>query len=88
MKLHRLPLLATTSLVFALASGCAVAGGGYYLDKHPNIAAADDDVARAIGRMHAAQNANDHRLEGHAQHAIELLEQARQEMREAARVAG
>jgi hypothetical protein len=88
MKLNKIPLLATASVVFALASGCAVAGGDYYLNRHPNIAAADDYIARAIDRLHAAQDANDHRLGGHAGRAIELLQQARREAQEAARSAG
>lgn len=88
MKLHHVPMLATASIVFALASGCAVAGSDYFLNKHPNIAAADDYTARAIDRMRAAQDANDHRLGGHAGRAIDLLQQARREMQEAARSAG
>jgi len=87
MKLHQIPLLATASLVLALASGCAVAGTDYYLSSHPNIAAADDFAARAIDRMHDAQDANDYHLGGHAGRAIHLLQQARYEMQASAEAA-
>ena len=87
MKLQT-SFLATASVVFALASGCAIAGGDYYLNRHPNIAAADEFIGHAIERMRTAQDANDHRLGGHAGRAIELLQQARREAQEAARAAG
>jgi len=83
MKLHHIPLLATASIVLALASSCAVAGD-YYLDRHPNMATADALAARAIDRMHDAQNANDYHLGGHAGRAIQLLQQARYEIQASA----
>ena len=69
---------------FAMVSGCAVADDTYFLDRHPNIAAADFNAERAIDRMRAAQRANDYDMNGHAANAINLLEQARNEMGAAA----
>lgn len=55
--------------------------------RHPNIAAAQDLCKRAYDRIVAAQEANEFDMNGHAQKAKELLDQASKELREAATVA-
>jgi hypothetical protein len=54
---------------------------------HPNLAAAQDLIQRAFTRIVAAQKANEFDLEGHAQKAKELLEQASAEIKLAAKAA-
>ncbi len=53
--------------------------------RHPNLAAAQRLVDRAYQRVLDAQRANEFDLDGHAQHAKELLEQADNELKAAAR---
>ena len=52
--------------------------------RHPNIAAAQRLVAQAFAKISAAQTANEFDMKGHAQKAKELLEQANNELKEAA----
>jgi hypothetical protein len=52
--------------------------------RHPNIAAAQRLVAQAFVKISAAQSANEFDMKGHAQKAKELLEQANNELKEAA----
>jgi F0F1-type ATP synthase membrane subunit b/b' len=52
--------------------------------RHPNIAAAQRLVAQAFAKISAAQSANEFDMKGHAQKAKELLEQANNELKEAA----
>ena len=51
---------------------------------HPNIIAARKEAQRAIEHMQKAQHANEFDMGGHAQKAIDLLNQAQDEMRVAA----
>jgi hypothetical protein len=55
--------------------------------RHPNLAAAQQLSAQAAQKIAAAQSANEFDLGGHAQKAKELLDQANQELREAATTA-
>lgn len=55
--------------------------------KHPNIAAAQQLVAKAFDKITAAQKANEFDLGGHAQKAKDLLEQASAELKLAAETA-
>lgn len=55
--------------------------------KHPNIAAAQQLTEQAYQKIIAAQQANEFDMAGHAQKAKELLEQANQELRQAATAA-
>ena len=48
--------------------------------RHPNLAAAQDLAARASQRVAAAQQANEWDMNGHAQRARELLDQANREL--------
>ena len=52
--------------------------------RHPNLAAAQQLVDRAFQRILDAQHANEWDLNGHAQKAKELLDQANHELKEAA----
>jgi len=55
--------------------------------RHPNIAAAQRLVDQAYARIVAAQQANEWDMNGHAQKAKELLDQANHELKEAAEAA-
>ncbi|MGA2351260.1 MAG: hypothetical protein ABSF70_12570 [Terracidiphilus sp.] len=54
---------------------------------HPNLAAAQGYIDQAVGKIDAAQHANEYDMDGHAAHAKELLMQAREEIKLAARAA-
>jgi hypothetical protein len=76
-------------LTFALGLGlgaCCVSVS-HTQGRHPNLAAAIDLIDQASGRISAAQQANDWDMQGHAQHAQQLLAQARHEVQEAIRAA-
>lgn len=55
--------------------------------RHPNIAAAQRLVQQAYDRVIAAQQANEWDMNGHAQKAKDLLDQANRELKEAAEAA-
>jgi F0F1-type ATP synthase membrane subunit b/b' len=55
--------------------------------KHPNIAAAQRLTAQAFQKITAAQQANEWDMEGHAAKAKELLDQANNELKQAAEAA-
>ena len=74
-------LAATTAMILVAATAPAFAGD---LERHPNIAAADNAAQEAIARMREAQRANGYDMQGHAARAIELLQESRAEMRAAA----
>jgi hypothetical protein len=52
--------------------------------RHPNLAAAQRLCDQAFEKIQAAQQANEWDMEGHAKHAKELLDQASQELKQAA----
>jgi F0F1-type ATP synthase membrane subunit b/b' len=73
--------------VFGLASGAAFAAKparNVSENRHPNIAAAQRLTAEAYQKIEAAQRANEFDLGGHAEKAKQLLEQANNELKEAA----
>jgi len=53
-------------------------------ERHPNLRAAQQLSARAYERIVAAQKANEFDMEGHAQKAKDLLEEANKELKQAA----
>lgn len=55
--------------------------------RHPNIAAAQDLTTRAYNRIVEAQKANEWDMDGHAQKAKDLLDQANRELKAAAEAA-
>jgi hypothetical protein len=71
-------------LITAIAALILVAATASALARHPNITAADNAAQEAIARMRDAQHANGYDMQGHASRAIDLLQQARAEMRAAA----
>lgn len=52
--------------------------------RHPNLAAAQRLTTQAFAKIEAAQRANEFDLNGHAQKAKELLDQANRELKAAA----
>src|SRR5262249_37375757 len=52
--------------------------------KHPNLAAAQRLCDQAFAKINAGQAANEWDLDGHAQKAKELLDQASKELKQAA----
>jgi hypothetical protein len=55
--------------------------------KHPNLAAAQRLCVEAFDKINLAQQANEFDMKGHAKKAKELLEQASNELKEAAEAA-
>jgi len=55
--------------------------------RHPNLAAAQRLVDQAYNKIIAAQQANEFDMEGHAQKAKDLLDQANHELKQAAEAA-
>ena len=55
--------------------------------RHPNLAAAQRLTDRAYEKIVAAQEANEWDMDGHAQKAKELLDQANRELKQAAQAA-
>jgi hypothetical protein len=55
--------------------------------KHPNLAAAQRLCGEAFEKISMAQQANEFDMKGHAKKAKELLEQASNELKEAAEAA-
>ena len=55
--------------------------------RHPNLAAAQRLSQQAFEKIVAAQQANEWDMQGHAQKAKELLEQANNQLKEAAEAA-
>jgi hypothetical protein len=55
--------------------------------KHPNLAAAQKLTAQAYAKVTAAQQANEWDMEGHAAKAKDLLDQANNELKQAAEAA-
>jgi len=55
--------------------------------RHPNLAAAQRHIQMAWEKITAAQQANEFDMEGHAQKAKELLDQANREIKLAAEAA-
>jgi hypothetical protein len=53
-------------------------------NRHPNLAEAQNHVIQAYNKIVEAQKDNKDQLGGHAEKAIQLLEQANHELKEAA----
>lgn len=81
-------------LVFGSLLGLGLIAGGVTIAqgpppenvgrRHPNIMAAQRLVDQAYSRIVAAQQANEWDMDGHAQRAKELLDQANRELKAAA----
>jgi len=87
------------NLVVTTAVGVALFVGGYAVAqqpapkqnvsaaRHPNLAAAQRLTAQAFEKITAAQEANEFDLAGHAAKAKSLLDQANNELKQAAETA-
>lgn len=89
MQLKKVVLVTTLSAVsFGAALGIAQRPGqGVNPGRHPNIAAAQRLTAQAYQRIVDAQQANEFDMNGHAQKAKDLLDQANRELGMAAAAA-
>ena len=70
-----------------LLAGTAIAQRNVSARRHPNLAAAQRLIDQALGKITAAQQANEYDMNGHAAKAKELLEQANREIKQAAEAA-
>jgi hypothetical protein len=71
--------------LIGLSSGCASVGSSRVSPRrHPNLAAAQTFIERAINKLASAQMANDFDMNGHAAKAKELLDRAYSEIKLAA----
>ena len=77
----------TVLLSAAIAAAAAVSVSAFAGPEagHPNIIAAREDAEHAIKKMQQAQKANEYDMGGHAKKAEELLAQAIDEMKLAAK---
>jgi hypothetical protein len=79
------------NLVLALVIGSALVmaqpARNVSAARHPNLAAAQRLTAQAFEKISAAQAANEFDLKGHAAKAKELLDQASNELKQAAEAA-
>lgn len=55
--------------------------------RHPNLAAAQDFVLQAIGKIDDAQKANNYDMKGHAEKAKQLMKEAMAEIQQAEQAA-
>jgi len=77
--------LLSGSLAYAQKSGAMKAPAeNISAKRHPNLAAAQRHCMEAFEKITAAQQSNEWDLEGHAAKAKELLDQASQELKQAA----
>jgi F0F1-type ATP synthase membrane subunit b/b' len=92
LRMMRLKLFFVTVLALALAfTGLAFAQKkpvqNVSAKRHPNLSEAQRLSSQAFGKIVAAQKANEWDMQGHAQKAKELLDQANQELKQAAEAA-
>lgn len=80
-------IAAVASCLILAAFAYAAPARNVSASRHPNLAAAQRLSAQAYEKIEAAQKANEFDLKGHAQKAKELLEQANNEIKEAAEAA-
>jgi hypothetical protein len=87
MNKNRLFVTALGTMV--LAGGLAIAQPKRNVSgaRHPNLAAAQRLSQQAWDKIVAAQQANEWDMQGHAQKAKELLDQANRELKQAAETA-
>jgi hypothetical protein len=81
-------LLASTLTVGVVAGGVLAAQGppppNVDPRAHPNLANAQQACDQAYNYLKNAQNANEYDMQGHAQRAVQLLQQANREIKLAA----
>ena len=79
-------ILGSVLSVGLFASGVLV-GQNVNPGRHPNLAAAQRLMEQAVGKLDAAQQANEFDMHGHAAKAKDLLAQAFSEVKQAAEAA-
>ncbi|MCX6556505.1 MAG: hypothetical protein NTW95_03590 [Candidatus Aminicenantes bacterium] len=85
MKSSSIRILIVVCILIGLSFGCASVGSNRVNPRrHPNLAAAQREIERAINKVSAAQLANEFDMNGHAARAKNLLEQAYDEIKLAA----
>ncbi|HUA98796.1 MAG TPA: hypothetical protein VMA34_10750 [Terracidiphilus sp.] len=80
-------ILGSVPVLAAMAGGVSIAQGPPERNvggRHPNLAAAQRLTEQAYNRIVAAQQANEWDMDGHAQRAKDLLDQANRELKAAA----
>ena len=90
MKIHRKWVVGSLLGLGLVAGGVTIAQGPPVENvgrRHPNIMAAQRLVDQAYNRIVDAQHANEWDMDGHAQRAKELLDQANRELKAAAQAA-
>jgi hypothetical protein len=75
------------ALVLGLAASAITIAQNVNPNRHPNLAAAQRLIDQAIGKVSAAQQANEFDMGGHAAKAKDLLEDANREIKLAAEAA-
>jgi hypothetical protein len=83
MKIRK--LVVGTILSLGLFASGVVVGQNVSANRHPNLYAAQSFIEQAIGKISDAQRANEFDLGGHGNRAKDLLNQAYQEVKLAAR---
>ncbi len=81
------PILAAAALLAGAAWAKGKPAENVSAKRHPNIAAAQRLAAQAFEKITAAQKANEFDMGGHAAKAKDLLEQASNELKQAAEAA-
>ena len=79
-------------IIGCVAIGLLMIGSAAYAEnvskaRHPNLAAAQNLIERAVNKVSMAQKANEYDMDGHAAKAKELLDQAYAEIKLAAEAA-
>jgi hypothetical protein len=78
-------------LMLSIAGSMLLGGAAFAKDKamkgHPNLEAAAKDLHKAAEKVTAAQKANEYDMDGHAQKAKDLIDQAEGELKQAAEAA-
>ncbi|MGA2888506.1 MAG: hypothetical protein ABSE51_10675 [Terracidiphilus sp.] len=80
-------VILSSALVLGLAASAVTIAQNVNPNKHPNLAAAQRFIDQAIGKVSAAQQANEFDMGGHAAKAKSLLEDANREIKMAAEAA-
>ena len=77
-------MLVTTALLAASGAAAQAAGRGIDARRHPDLAAAQDDIRQASEKITDAQQAKGYAVGGHAAKAKRLLAETSAELKEAA----
>ncbi len=80
-------LILSSALVLGLGAGAVTVAHAVDPYRRPNLAAAQELIDQAIGKVTAAQQANEYDMDGHAAKAKQLLMDANREIKLAARAA-